>query len=89
MNLELLIMARPNYGLSAVVPEVSRIIFIFWDSFDVLTNFPFTTSETMRDYDLHKCYTRVVSRVAEQLKTYDLRKLGNIRKVSKPHEMIA
>ena len=29
------------------------------------------------------------SRVAEPLKTYDLRKLANIRKVSKPHRMIA
>ena len=28
-------------------------------------------------------YIRVASRVAEQLKTYDLRKLGNIRKGSK------
>ena len=32
---------------------------------------------------------RDASRVAEQLKAQDLRKLGNIRKVSKPHRMIA
>ena len=32
---------------------------------------------------------RVASRVAEQLKMYDLRKLGNIRKVSKPHRITA
>ena len=31
----------------------------------------------------------VASRVAERLKTKDLRKLGNIRKVSKLHRMIA
>ena len=32
---------------------------------------------------------RVSSRVAEVLKTLDPRKLGNIRKVPKPHRMIA
>ena len=37
--------------------------------FDVLPNFPFTTSETMRDYYLYTWYTRVASRVAERLKT--------------------
>ena len=43
----------------------------------------------MRDYYLYTWYKRVALRVAEQIKTYDLRKLGNIRKVSKPHRMIA
>ena len=52
--------------------------------FDVLLNFPFTTSETMRDYYLQIWYTRVASRAAKQLKT-----LGNITKVSKRHRMIA
>ena len=55
--------------------------------FDVLPNFPFTTSETMRDYHLYTWYIRVASRVAERLN--DLRKLGNIKKVSKPHRLIA
>ena len=55
--------------------------------FDVLSNFPFTTSETMRDYYLNTWYMPVDSRVAKRLN--DLRKLGNIRKVSKPHRMIA
>ena len=32
---------------------------------------------------------RVASQVAEGLKTYNLRKLGNIRKVPKLHRMIA
>ena len=40
--------------------------------FDVLRNFPFTTSETKPDY----WYIRVASRVAKRLKTLDLRKLG-------------
>ena len=51
--------------------------------FDALPNFRFTTSETVDDYYLCTWYIRVASRVAERLKTYDLRKLGNIRKVSK------
>ena len=56
---------------------------------NVLPNFPFTTGETMGNYYFWTCYIRVVSRVAELLKTYDLRKLGNIRKLSKLHRMIA
>ena len=34
--------------------------------FDVLPNFPFTTSETMRDYYLRTWYIRVTSRAAQQ-----------------------
>ena len=56
--------------------------------FDILPNFPFAATETMRDYDLQTCYIRVASRVPERIKTEDLRKLGNIRKVSKLHRMI-
>ena len=57
--------------------------------FNVLPNFPFTTSETMGDYYLQTWYIRVAERAAERLKTYELWKLGNIRKVSKLHRMIA
>ena len=57
--------------------------------FDVLPNFPFTTSETTDDYYLQTWYIRVASQVAKRLKTLDLRKLGNIRKVSKLDRMIA
>ena len=57
--------------------------------FDVLPNFLFTTSETMRDYYLQTWHIRVASRVAKQLQTEDLRKLGNIREVTKSHRMIA
>ena len=56
--------------------------------FDVLPNIPFTTSETMSDYYLYTWYIRVASRVAKRLKTSDLSKLGNIRKVSRLHRMI-
>ena len=56
--------------------------------FDVLPNFSFTTSEIMREYYLQTWYVPVASRVAKQLKSYDVRKLGNIRKVSKLHRMI-
>ena len=57
--------------------------------FDVLPNFPITTSETMCDYYLETWYIRVAARIVELLNTQDLRKLGNIRKVSTPHRMIA
>ena len=57
--------------------------------FDVLPNALFSLSETIRDYYLQTWYIRVASRVAEPLKTSDLRKLGKIRKLSKPHRMIA
>ena len=57
--------------------------------FDVLPNFLYTTSETMRDYYLQTWHIRVASRVAKQLQTEDLRKLGNIREVTKSHRMIA
>ena len=57
--------------------------------FNVLPNFPFTTSETTGDYYLLTRYVRVASRVPKLLKTQDLRKLGNIRKVFKPHRMTA
>ena len=45
---------------------------IFLRLSDVLSNFPFTASETMGDYYLWTSHTRVASRVAERLKT-----LGN------------
>ena len=56
---------------------------------DVLLIFPFTTSETMGDCYLKTWYIWVASRVAERLKTSGLKKLGNIRKVSKTHWMTA
>ena len=40
--------------------------------FDVLPNFPFSTSETMGDYYLQAWYIQVASRVSEQGKTLDL-----------------
>ena len=57
--------------------------------FGVLPNFLFTTSEAMLDYYLWTWYIWVASRVAKGLKSYDLRKLGNIRNVSKLQRMIA
>ena len=51
--------------------------------FDVKPNIPFTTSEAMRDYYLKTWYMRVTSGFAERLKTLDLKKLRNVRKVSK------
>ena len=40
----------------------------YFETFDVLPNFPFTTSETMRDCYLQTWYIRVVSQVVERLK---------------------
>ena len=48
---------------------------------DVLPNFLFTTSETMRDYYLWIWYLRVIERVAKRLKTNE--DLRNIKKISK------
>ena len=57
--------------------------------FDVAPNFPFTTGEMMGDYYLQTCNIKVASRVAKQLKTYDLKKLENTGKVPKLHRMMA
>ena len=58
-------------------PNILRLL-------DVLPNFPFITSETIHDCYVQTWYIRVASRVTDRL-----RKLWNIRKVSKPHRMIA
>ena len=42
----------------------------------------FATSKTKLDISYNKLSARVASRVAEQTKITDLRKLGNIRKIS-------
>ena len=54
-------------------------IILFWAAYnqfhnilrllDVLSNFPFATSETMGDYYLKTWYLRVTPRVAKRLKT--------------------
>ena len=56
--------------------------------FNVLSNFPFTTGETMGDDYLKTWYVRVVLPFAKRLNAEDVRTLGNIRKVSKLHRMI-
>ena len=57
--------------------------------FNVLANFLFTKSETIRDYYLWTWHIRVASWVAERVRTQDLRRLGNIRKALKLHRIIA
>ena len=57
--------------------------------FDVLPNSPFTPDETTCDYYLSTWYIRVASGVANGFKTDGLGKLGNIKKLSKLHRMIA
>ena len=50
--------------------------------FDSLANFPFTTSEAKYDL-LITWYIPVALQVAKHLKTYDLTRLVNMRKISK------
>ena len=52
-----------------------------WRLFHFSAQFFFTTSETELGYYHQKVNVRVASRVAERLKTYDLRKLGNFKKI--------
>ena len=49
--------------------------------FQFLAQFFFTTCETELDYYDQKVSVRFASRVAERLKTYDLRKLGKFKKI--------
>ena len=50
--------------------------------YSVLVHVRFATSKAKLDIWNNKLGTRVASRVAERLKTEDIRKLGNIRKIS-------
>ena len=50
--------------------------------YNILVQIRFTTSKRKLDIQYSKLGIRVASRVAERLKTQDLRKLGNIRKIS-------
>ena len=54
--------------------------------FDGRANFPFTRSE--RSVVISNILLRVASRLAEQLKTWNLTKLGDIRKISKFIELL-
>ena len=56
---------------------------------DILANFPLPKIESKRDYQYKIGYMRAASRVAERRKSKDLRKLGSIRKISKPCRIIA
>ena len=49
--------------------------------FDVFAKFFFTTSEAELHYFHQNVSARVTSRVAEPLKTEDLRELGNFQKI--------
>ena len=52
------------------------------DFFDNLVQVHIGISQTALDIYYNKLGTRVPSRFAKRLKTYDLGKLGNIRKMS-------
>ena len=51
--------------------------------FHFLAQFLYTTSEKELDYYHRKVNVRVASRIVERLKTYDLKKLGNFKKIPK------
>ena len=57
--------------------------------FDVSPDFNFTTCEPMREFYVSTWFIPVAARVAERLKDWELRELGNIRKVSQLHRMTA
>ena len=52
-----------------------------WRLFHFLAQFLFTTNETELGYYHQKVNVRVASRVAERLKTYDLSKSENFKKI--------
>ena len=52
-----------------------------WRLFHFLEQFFFTTSETELDYYHQKVSVQVASRIGERIKTLDLRKLGNFKKI--------
>ena len=52
--------------------DTTIISIIFLRLFDVLSNFIFVTSETMGDYHLWTWHIRVLSGVAERLKTWNM-----------------
>ena len=49
--------------------------------YNILVQIRFITSEKKLDIYYSKLCIRVATRVAERLKTYDLRKLENVRKI--------
>ena len=57
--------------------------------YNTLVQIRFTTSKTKLDIQYKKLGIRVASRVTERLKTQDLRKLGNIRKMSNSGDHLA
>ena len=57
--------------------------------FHLLPQLPFTTFETEVNYYHQKLNLQVPSLLAKLLKTYDLRNLGNFKKISKSAADIA
>ena len=53
-----------------------------------LTRFPFTTNETELNHYHQKAKVKVASRVTKQLKTEDLQKLGNFKKIVRMIEIV-
>ena len=64
-------------------PKTTISVTIFWDFWMFQQRF---LSLQVKQCAIITWYIRVASRVAERFKTYHLRKLENIRKVSKPRD---
>ena len=54
----------------------------YLETFSRLSQFPFITSEIELDYYQERANVKISSQVAEQVKMYDLWKLGSFKKIS-------
>ena len=54
----------------------------YLETFSRLSQFPFITSEIELDYYQERANVKISSQVAEQVKIYDLWKLGSFKKIS-------
>ena len=72
------------------IKSLQTIIFIiFRDSLIIHQIFVLAQVKQCAVITIQTWYMRVPSQVLELLKAYDLQKLGNVKKVSKFHRMIA
>ena len=77
------------FKIVAQIFEAEDFLNIFWRFFFFLGGGAGKKYFLIKMYLLKKTCIQVPSRVVERLKTYDLRKPGNIRKISKLHRIIA
>ena len=78
---------RDVYSFNSPLPAI--VFIIFWDSLIFYQIFYSQAKQCVIIIQIYTCYIQVASQVAKQLQTWDLRKLGNVKKVSNLHRMIA